>query len=189
MGLLALVLALVLTMNRGAARSGEKTVEHSAAVRAAMMALETIQRDVDLMLYQCPERDLVLLTQAELGPGRGLCVHIPAETGATGDPWRARHVPIAYTLRKAPGSKKGFHLVRIERSTGRETVYKSALLADLKVEWMPRGTTAGGLVLSQDALTVTCTGMGASSGEIRYTAAMLLPLPRMGLPEKFPEGT
>lgn len=182
--LLGLILGVLVSLQRGGAKAGLLATDHSEALRAAMVALEAVQRDVDRMLYQCPDRDLVMLAHSELGPGSGLGLRVPAKTPGS-HAWEAKHVPVAFTLRRTPAKVPAYFLVRTENGT--DTVLREHLLADLKVRLIPRGTAATPSLSPFCAyLEVIATGLGSGEGTARYTASSLLPLMRLGPPEEFP---
>lgn len=184
--LLGLILGVLFYLQRGASKGNLLATDHSEALRASMVALESVQREVDRMLYQCPERDLVMLAHSELGPGSGVALRVPADVPGA-HPWEARHVPVSFTLRRTPAKVPAYLLVRTETDTGRETVMRGHLLADLKVRLIPRGTaTAPSLSPFCAYLEVVATGLGSGEGTARYTASSLLPLMRLGPPEDLP---
>src|SRR3569832_1291761 len=88
----AMVVILVYAFYVGGATSTSKSVDHSDAIRAAVVACEAIRRDLARALYQEPTRDLGIFNN-----GRGVSVRIPSEPLDENNLWQALHSPVTYT--------------------------------------------------------------------------------------------
>lgn len=179
LAILALLLSMAYAFHLGAARNTALTGEHTVALRSVMVALESLRRDLEQMSYQCPQRDLVLLSHPELGDGRGVSLRVPDAPGAD-DPWRETYVPVTYQLRRVAGSKAAYHLVRTMAASGRETVLANCLLRDMLVHFLPPGSAGSpGLSPYQAYLEITMVGLGSVDGTATYTASIMVPLAMM----------
>ena len=179
LSLTALVLSMAYSFQVGATRETKLTGEHAEALRSVLVAMESMRRDLEQMLYQCPQRDLALLPHPELGPGRAISLRVP-DPGEATDPWKALHVPVLYELRRVAGSPHAHHLVRKEAESGRETVLRSCLLRDMLAHFIPlKAQASQGLSRYQAYLEITMIGLGSPEGTATYTASMMVPLALM----------
>lgn len=174
-----LTLSMAYSLQLGATRSSTRSGEHAEALRSVMIAMESVRRDLEQMLYQCPQRDLVLIAHPELGENRGVSLRVPDVRNGAGL-WGALHVPVTYSLRHVEGPSQAYRLVRTETKTGRETVLKSCLLRDMVVHFVPLKTTRSqGLSPYRAYLEVTMVGLGSVTGAVTYTSSMMVPLALM----------
>jgi len=174
-----MLIALAHTFYVGATTGTIRSIEHGDALRSVSVAMEAIRRDLEQMLYQCPQRDLALLPHPELGPGRAISLRVP-DPGEATDPWKALHVPVLYELRRVAGSPHAHHLVRKEAESGRETVLRSCLLRDMLAHFIPlKAQASQGLSRYQAYLEITMIGLGSPEGTATYTASMMVPLALM----------
>jgi len=179
MAILVMLLAVTHSFHIGATKSAAITGEHSEALRSVVVALESIRRDLEQMIYQCPSRDLALLNHPELGDNRGLSVRV-SDGSISSDSWRATFVPVSYALRRVAGSSHAYHLVRTDTNSGKETVLKSCLLRDMLIRHVPLKDGGGkGLSPYQAYLEITMIGLGSLNGQDSYTASMVVPLALM----------
>lgn len=168
----AMVIILVYAFYVGGATSTSKSVDHSDAIRSAVIACEAIRRDLARALYQEPTRDLGIFNN-----GRGVSVRIPSEPLDENNLWQALHSPVTYTLKDIPGSKGAKYLIRKDdkEGGGSERQLKGCYLRDILVQYIPQGKISP----LQAYLEVTMIGMGNPKNDVTYTTSMLIPMPLM----------
>jgi prepilin-type N-terminal cleavage/methylation domain-containing protein len=172
-----LIVAIVASLYAGATRGANLSVEASDALRSTLIAAEYIRRDVGEMLFQLPDRDLVI------SPDRhALTIRVPGSLPE--DFWKADFEGLIYRLERMPGTTGTFRLVRQFRK--QSEAIAGCLLQDVTFTHV----RPGGLSPLQAYLQVTLVGLGSADRPTTYTYSMFLPLTKLKAPQpmKFARG-
>lgn len=161
--IMGLVMAMTYAFWVGAATSTGKSVEHSDALRSALLASEIIRANVQRVALLVPQRDIGVL---ETGTGFG--AHLWDTLSA--DMWSWRYHTETLDLKKVPDTEGVFQL-SLTTPAGTSTI-PGCLLGGLHFMLIETGTMSA----SQGYLQVTLVGLGSTKPAATFTSSALIPL-------------
>lgn len=159
----SLVLAMVYVFWVGAATSTGKSVEHSDALRSALLASEIIRSNVQRVALVVPQRDLGILQT-----GTGFGAHLWDSLAE--DMWSWRYHTETLDLTKVPDTEGVFQL-SLTTPKGTSTI-PGCLLGGLHFMLIEPGTVSA----SQGYLQITLVGLGNIKPAATFTSSALIPL-------------
>jgi type II secretory pathway pseudopilin PulG len=172
-GIMAAVLALVMTVHVAARKQADLAMEVNEASRSVLLAVEAIRQDVGRLAFIEPEKDLTI---TEGGSVLTLQVPKPSRT----EYWRVEYTSIQYSLERLPGPGEAYTLYRDDG--GKSSLIGGCTLRSLRFRYVPPGE----LSAVQCYLEVSLVGMGSAKGQRIYVTSAVIPLPLQRLPEPFP---